>query len=148
MTREDFINLPYLLTPGQAAACGYSILTLDKYAANGILVVVRPPGCTLRRFQKRQLAQMAGWEDTLNWTAWRREKPLVSLAAVVQWTGISRNQVRAIVRAGGLTCVQPGGMGEGKYRREELGVWLGFIQSGVETGKAALKSSRTVATRD
>jgi hypothetical protein len=137
MTREEFRALPYLLTPAQAVCCGYTYNTLMKYADYGVLVVVLPPGCRQRRFQKRQFAQMLGWEDTLDWPGWRKEKPLLSLAAIHQWTGYDPTTVRQIVRAGGLSPICPGGMGETKYRKSEVAQWLGFESASNEKNQTA-----------
>lgn len=126
MTREQFQLLPYLLTSAQAEACGYERRTLNKYAENGILTVVLPAGCVQRRFQKRQFAQLLGWEDTLDLAGWQREKPLIQVAAVAQWTGYDVHTLLAIVRAGGLVAVDPGGLGRRHYRKEEVGRWIGL----------------------
>lgn len=126
MTKLDFAALPYLLTLGQVEQCGYTQATLDKYAACGILEVIVPPGCIQRRFQKRQVAQILGWEDTLDVIGWRREKPLLSVGMVHQWTGYNAQTIAAIAAAGGLDRVQPGGVGNSKYRKEAVGAWLGL----------------------
>lgn len=126
MTRAEFIALPYLLTPGQAARCGYSLRTLDKYAENGLLMVVCPPGCTQRRFQKRQFAELLDWSDTLDLKAWAREKPLLSINAVTQWTGYDKHTILQILRAGGLVAVNPAGLGTAKYRKQAIGEWIGL----------------------
>lgn len=125
MTKQEFAALPYLLTPGEAAQCGYSEHTLNKYAQAGILRVVQPPGAGWRRFQKRQLAQLLGWEDVLDWTRWRREKPLLACCAVCEWTGYDARTIRQIVASGGLVSVNPGGIGDAKYRKDEIAEWLG-----------------------
>ena len=126
MTREEFIKLPLLLTAGQAAACGYSRRTLLKYANNEILRLVCPAGCVQRRFQKKQLAQLLGWEDALNLPAWRREPPLLTLNAVCQWTGYDSHQVSKITKAGGLSVVNAAGIGRNRYRKTEVQEWIGF----------------------
>lgn len=126
MTREEFIALPYLLTVSQVVACGYAENTVNKYAEHGILTVVKPKGCTQRRFPKAQLAALLGWEDTLDRKKWAREKPLLAPAAVQEWTGYKKETVLAIAQAKGLTLVKPGGVGDAKYRKEEVGKWIGL----------------------
>lgn len=126
MTRETFNALPHLLPPGIVVACGYAVATLNKYAAHGILTVVKPPGCGQRRFRKAQVASMLGWNDAVDRKKWAKEKPLLSLNAVREWTGYKAETIRAITKAGGLTPVQPGGVGDVKYRKAEVGEWLGL----------------------
>lgn len=126
MTKEEFTKLPYLLPPASAVACGYSLTTLNKYAENGILVVVLPKGVAQRRFQKRQLAQLLGWEALIDLARWRMEKPLMALGALCEWTGYTSETVSHIVAAGGLQPVQPGGLGERKFRKQQIGEWLGL----------------------
>ena len=126
MTREEFTALPYLLTPGQVEACGYAPRTVDKYAESGILAVILPAGCRKRRFQKRQLAQMLGWESTVDRAAWAREKPLLPLGVVQQWTGYDERTVANMVLAGGLVVVRPAGLWCAKYRKEQIGEWIGL----------------------
>jgi len=126
MTRAEFIALPYLLTPGQVASCGYSLRTIDKFAENGILTAVCPKGATQRKFQKKQIAAILGWDDAIDQKKWDKEKPLMGVAVVREWTGYQPKTVRQIGKAGGLTPVQPGGIGDTKYRKDEIGKLLGF----------------------
>lgn len=126
MTRAEFIKLPCLLTPGQAAACGFAAHTLRKFADNGVLRIILPQGCTQRRYQKVQFAQLLGWADVIDRAAWAREKPLLALGAVCQWTGYDRHLIPVIVAAGGLERVQPGGLGRARYRKQEIGEWIGL----------------------
>jgi hypothetical protein len=126
MTRAEFIALPYLLTPGQAAACGFSAHTLHKFADNGVLRIIRPAGCTQRRYQKLQFAQLLDWVGALDRSAWARERPLLTSNAVCQWTGYDRGTITRIVTAGGLVCVQPGGLGSRHYRKRDIGEWIGL----------------------
>ena len=126
MTREEVQKLPYLLTQGQVVACGYAPATIGKYAEHGILRAVLPKGCTQRRYQKVQLAGLLAWEDLIDVKAWAREKPLLGLGAVTQWTGYANGTISDIVAAKGLTAVQPGGIGERKFRKEEIGGWIGL----------------------
>lgn len=126
MTKEEFGKLPYLLTVGQTVSCGYCRRTLDKYAAAEVLKVIKPKGAVHRKFQKKQIAQLLGWEKSLDTAAWGREKPLLSPTAVYQWTGYDRDTLAAMVAAGGLTRVMPAGMGEAKYRKEEIASWIGL----------------------
>lgn len=126
MTKDEFTALPYLLTPGQVVSCGYSPTTLRKYTEHGVLRVVLPTGCGQRRFEKRQLAQMLGWTGTLDLKAWAAEKPLLGFGAVHWWTGYEESTIRKIVEAGGLVAIKPGGLGYEKYRKEQIGAWLGL----------------------
>jgi len=126
MTREEFRALPYLVTHKMIARCGYSPQTLEKYAECAILRVIQPKGCGQRRFQKVQLADLLGWMDTIDRNAWRAERPLMALGAVQRWTGFDPHTLNAIARARGLTIVQPGGIGERKFRKEEIGGWIGL----------------------
>lgn len=126
MTREEFQELPYLLTLGEVVACGYAVATINKYAAHKILAAIKPKGCTQRRFQKVQLAAMLGWADEIDRKRWAREKPLLGMAAVLEWTGYTSETFCAIVKAGGIGRVQPGGIGHAKYRKEEVGEWVGL----------------------
>ena len=126
MTREEFQKWPYLLTQGQVMACGYSPATIGKYVEHGILRAVKPKGCTQRRYQKVQIAKLLAWEDALaaDRAAWQKEKPLLGLGAVRQWTGFCNLIITAIVQARGLTAVQPGGIGERKFRKQEIAEWI------------------------
>ena len=126
MTREEFTELPYLLRAGQVVACGYTAATLVKYAEHGVLRVVLPEGCCLRRFQKVQIACMNGWQDTLDLARWRREKNQLRLSAVCEWTGYDKDVIRHIVAAGGLVSVRPGGIGYAMFRKADVADWLGF----------------------
>ena len=126
MTREDFSKLPHLLKRSDVQACGYSRSTVEKYADCGILEVVQPKGSDQSRFRKLAVANLLGWEDLVDRTAWKRENALFALAAVKQWTGFDKATVTAIASAGGLTLVKPGGLGEAKYRKEEIGRWIGL----------------------
>lgn len=144
MTREEFITLPYLLTPGQVASCGYSSATVAKYAECGVLRVILPAGCTQRRFQKRQVALLNGWEATLDLAGWRRLKPMVRLGVVCQWTGYDRDVIGHMVAAGALTVVQPAGVGYRLFRTEEIGAWLGLDEIGGQNGKLAVKCGQSV----
>jgi hypothetical protein len=126
MTRSEFTALPYLLAPAAVTACGYSPRTVAKYFACGILTPIQPRGFSGRRAQKRQVAQLLDWSDTLDLAAWQREKPLLGFAAVHQWTGYGERQLAQIVKAGGLTAVNPGGVGRAKYRKEDVAKWLGL----------------------
>ena len=129
MTLEEFKALPYLLTPGQVVGCGYTAATLVKYAAHGILLVILPKGCAQRRFQKRQIAKLNGWESALDFAGWAREKSMLRLNAVCQWTGYTEETVSHIVAAGGLLRVQPGGIGYGLFRKSDVGAWLGLTEN-------------------
>jgi hypothetical protein len=126
MTREEFQGLPHLLTQCQVVGCGYAPATIGKYVEHGILRAVLPKGCTQRRYQKLQLAELLGWMDLVDVKGWQREKPLLPLGAVTQWTGYANGTVSDIVAAHGLTVVQPGGIGERKFRKEEVGEWIGL----------------------
>ena len=126
MKRDEFQKLPHLLTLAQVVACGYSPATVGKYAAAGILRAVLPKGTTQRRYQKLQVAQLLGWEDAIDRKSWWREKPLLPPCAVSQWTGYAPKTVVEIAEAGSLTTVLPGGVGERKFRKEEIEEWLGL----------------------
>lgn len=126
MTREEFQRLPYLMSPSQVARCGYALHTVEKYAAHGILKVIQPAGMPHRRFRKLQVAQLLGWEPLIELARWRSEKPLLPFCAVHEWTGFAERTIKEIVAAGGLVEVRPGGVGSTKYRKEEIGAWLGF----------------------
>lgn len=126
MTREEFQRLPHLVTVGDVVKCGYAVATINKYAAHGILTEITPKGCTQRRFQKVQLAALLGWPEAIDRKKWAKEKPLLSPAAVQEWTGYQPRTLRAIVQAKGLTEVKPGGIGDGKYRKEEVGGLIGL----------------------
>jgi len=126
MNRETFQSLPQLLTLRQAAACGYTIRTIQKYLDAEVLRAIQPSGCTERRVRKLQLAQMLGWEDPRLRSRWQREKPLLTLGAVKEWTGYGVHQIAKIVAAGGLRAVQPGGLGRCRYAKEDVAEWLGL----------------------
>ena len=126
MTKAEFQAWPYLLTPGQVAACGYSPATIHKYVEHEILRAVLPRGIAQRRFQKVQIARLLGWEDVLDRERWQREKPLLPYCAVREWTGYDPRSIKLIVRAGGLVAVNPGGIGDAKYRKEQIGEWIGL----------------------
>jgi len=126
VTRKEFQQLPYLLAQKHLLACGLTGATTSKYLEHGLLRAVKPAGFSERRVPKIQVAQLLGWQDTLDLQGWAREKPLFLFAAVHQWTGFDRQSVDEIVAAGGLVRVRLGGLGAARYRKEQIGEWIGL----------------------
>lgn len=128
MTKEDFRKLPGLVQEHDVVTCGLSRATIGKYVEHGILLKVCPPGAGQGRYRKKQLAQLLGWGEVMaaDLAAFRKEKPLLELKAVLRWTGWDDRTMGKIVQARGLTLVQPPGAGKRKFLKQQLAGWLGF----------------------
>ena len=129
MTTQDFSRLPLLLDRNDVVrALGYSWNTVAKMIDSGILRGVRPAGCHWFRYQKVQVAKLAGLGDTLAYAArqMQDEPLLMGEKSVCNWTGYAPHTLARIVRAGGLTLVKPPGNGTGRYLKLQIADLVGL----------------------
>ena len=75
---------------GDVQRMGYSARTVAKFVECGVLARVQPKGTGSARYQKRQLAQLLGWEELLEGKAFEQEPPLLPTKAVHRWHGFQR----------------------------------------------------------
>lgn len=128
MTREEFRRLPHLVQEGDVQRMGYSARTVAKFVECGVLARVQPKGTGSARYQKRQLAQLLGWEELLEGKAFEQEPPLLPTKAVHRWTGFSENTLAKTADAGALRRVQPPGASTAKYLKADVAAMIGFEQ--------------------
>ena len=127
MTQSEFHGLPYLLGRRQTErALGYDRRTLMKMVDAGVLRGIRPEGCCHYRFQKRQVAILAGIEMETARQELRRAPLLVPAKTVMAWTGYAAHTLDRIVEAGGLTMVRTANSSAGKYRKVEIMMLIGL----------------------
>lgn len=130
MTKAEFINLPLLLREHQVvAATGYTRNTLRKIVDCGVLERVRPKGSAEHRYLKVQVGKLLGYEEKEMLGVWRQaveDRPLLmGEKAVHVVTGYDGSALAAIRKGGELTGVRPAGMGQLKYRVEEVAKLVG-----------------------
>lgn len=134
MTKAEFISLPLLLREHQVvAATGYTRNTLRKMVDCAVLDQVRPKGSAEHRYRKLQVGKLLGYEEKEMLEVWRAAvdgRPLLmgekSVRAV---TGYDRKLLAPIREAGGLTAIRPAGIGQLKYRVEEIAELVGMVKS-------------------
>ena len=126
MNQQQFKAAPHLLMRRHLVELGYGKTTIHKFEDCGVLRQVRPPGADQVRYQKKQLAQLLKWDGLLGAEAFAREKPLMELKVVKEWTGMSEVTLNHVVQAGGLSLVRPAGMTRGKFLKSEIAELLGF----------------------
>ena len=129
MTQTEFKSLPLLLFEHHVIEItGYARNTLRKMTDCAVLNLVKPKGCGQARYQKKQIAQLVGWEGLLkeDQSAWSREALLLPEKTVTRYTGFSADTLRKISHAGGLNVLRPAGIGSGRYRKVQISELVGF----------------------
>jgi hypothetical protein len=125
--RLQFQKWPWLLFERQVIeVTGYGHNTIEKLIDCGTLLSVKPRGCTQRRFQKIQVAQLLAVELDQQLESFRREPLLLSEKSVLSYSGFSRTVLREVTHAGGLQLIRPAGLSTGRYRKSELAQLLGL----------------------
>lgn len=130
MTEKEFEWLPWLLAEGDVTrATGNARNTIHKLVESGVLRRVKLKGMLPCRYQKRQIAQLAGieWQRLApaGSRAWAELPLLLDEKTVRVWTGFDGKTLAKIAKAGGVKAVRPGGS-NAKYRKREIGEWLGI----------------------
>ena len=126
MTRDEFKRLPYLVMEHHVVAAGFGRATVSKFVDCGVLVRICPAGCGQARYQKKQLGQLLHWGDLLDNRDWNQEPALLSIKAVMRWTGWSDTTLSNMAAAGGLSFVKPAGSGKGKFLKSDVARLIGL----------------------
>lgn len=127
MTERDFQQWPWLLREHQVlGVLGYGRATLSKMVECGHLRVVQPAGCGERRYQKVQVALLAGWSIEAGATLFTRERALMGEKGVRAWTGYAGGTLERMVAAGGLRRIRLAGLGGGRFRKLDVGELIGL----------------------
>ena len=144
MTKAEFKALPLLLVEHQVvAATGYASKTLRKLVDCGVLALVKPNGCGWGRYQKLQVARLAGiaeGEVLEDWKAETAKRPfLIGEKQAGRLTGLTGHSLPTV-----FTPVRPAGAGGVRYRVEEIAAVCG-ISKGGKRGKKGAKEARTAS---